>query len=105
MRYNRSGPQGHGAPIFWYVYGRTQKELLAKLHQSIETYQDVALTEDSRRTLGEWLGEYKTGTLRPSTVHGYRQYARLYTKPILGDKVLYGHPSDVHKTETGGAYP
>ena len=86
------GHKQSGEPIFRYVYGRTQKELLSKLHQSIETYQDVELTEDSRITLGEWLDrwldEYKTGTIRPSTMYGYRQYARLYIKPILGDKVI-----------------
>lgn len=86
------GHKANGAPIFRYVYGRTQKELLSKLHQSIETYQDVELTEDSRMTLGEWLDrwldEYKAGTIRHSTMYGYRQYARLYIKPILGDKVI-----------------
>lgn len=86
------GHKQSGEPIFRYVYGRTQKELLSKLHQSIETYQDVELTEDSRMTLGEWLDrwldEYKAGTIRHSTMYGYRQYARLYIKPILGDKVI-----------------
>ena len=86
------GHKANGAPIFRYVYGRTQKELLSKLHQSIETYQDVELTEDSRMTLGEWLDrwldDYKAGTIRHSTMYGYRQYARLYIKPILGDKVI-----------------
>ena len=61
------GHKANGDPIFRYVYGRTQKELMAKLHQSIETYQDVELTEDSRITLGEWLDrwldEYKAGTV------------------------------------------
>ena len=36
------GHKANGDPIFRYVYGRTQKELLSKLHQSIETYQRVA---------------------------------------------------------------
>lgn len=66
--------------------------MLSKLHQNIETYQDVELTEDSRITLGEWLDrwldEYKSGTIRSSTMYGYRQYARLYIKPILGDKAI-----------------
>lgn len=66
--------------------------MLSKLHQNIETYQDVGLTEDSRITLGEWLDrwldEYKSGTIRSSTMYGYRQYARLYIKPILGDKAI-----------------
>ena len=50
------------------------------------------MTEDSRITLGEWLDrwldEYKSGTIRSSTMYGYRQYARLYIKPILGDKAI-----------------
>ena len=66
--------------------------MLSKLHQNIETYQDVELTEDSRITLGEWLDrwldEYKSGTIRSSTMYAYRQYARLYIKPILGDKAI-----------------
>ena len=86
------GHKANGDPIFRYVYGRTQKELMAKLHQSIETYQDVELTEDSRMTLGEWLDQwldnYKAGTIRPSTMYGYRQYTKHYIKPILGDKVI-----------------
>ena len=86
------GHKANGDPIFRYVYGRTQKELLSKLHQSIETYQDVELTEDSRMTLGDWLDrwldDYKAGTIRPSTMYGYRQYARNYIKPILGNKVI-----------------
>ena len=93
------GHKANGAPIFRYVYGRTQKELLSKLHQNIETYQDVELTEDSRMTLGEWLDrwldEYKSGTIRSSTMYGYRQYARLYIKPILGDKVISQDRLDV----------
>lgn len=66
--------------------------MLSKLHQNIETYQDVELTEDSRMTLGEWLDrwldDYKAGTIRPSTICGYRQYVKHYIKPILGDKII-----------------
>ncbi|MGI5933951.1 MAG: hypothetical protein ACOX7A_04030 [Lawsonibacter sp.] len=32
--------------------------------------------------------DYKAGTIRPSTMYGYRQYDRNYIKPILGDKVI-----------------
>ena len=99
------GHKANGEPIFRYVYGRTQKELLSKLHQSIEAYQDVELTEDSRMTLGEWLDrwldEYKEGTIRPSTLYSYRQYAKLYIKPILGDKVISRiTPTDVQRMYT-----
>ena len=99
------GHKANGEPIFRYVYGRTQKELMSKLHQGIEAYQDVELTEDSRMTLGEWLDrwldEYKEGTIRPSTLYSYRQYAKLYIKPILGDKVISRiTPTDVQRMYT-----
>ena len=73
------GHKANGDPIFRHVYAKTQKALTEKLHQSIECYQDVELTEDSRMTLGEWLdrwlAEYKDGTIRPGTLEGYRRQA------------------------------
>ena len=84
------GHKKNGAPIFHHVYANTQKELTDKLHQSIERYQDVELTEDSRMTLGEWLDvwlrDYKEGTIRPSTMKCYRQFIDCYIKPQLGHK-------------------
>ena len=84
------GHKKNGTPIFQHAYAHTQKELTEKLHQNIERYQDVELTEDSRMTLGEWLDrwitEYKEGTIRPSTLANYRRYIELYIKPQLGDK-------------------
>lgn len=84
------GHKKNGEPIFRYVYGKTQKELLDKLHRSIELYQDAELTEDSQITLGErldkWMNEYMDGTLRDSTKRCYRQYIDVYIKPILGGK-------------------
>ena len=52
------GHKANGDPIFRHVYAKTQKALTEKLHQSIECYQDVELTEDSRMTLGEWLDRW-----------------------------------------------
>ena len=53
-------------------YAKTQKALLDKLHQNIECYRDVELTEGSRMILGQWLDrwltEYKAGTVRPGTL-------------------------------------
>ena len=84
------GHKKNGDPIFHHDYANTQKELTDKLHQSIERYQDVELTEDSRMTLGEWLDiwleEYKEGTIRPSTMKNYRQFIDCYIKPQLGHK-------------------
>lgn len=38
------GHKENGDPIFRYIYADTQKELTAKLRQSIEAYQGVELT-------------------------------------------------------------
>lgn len=84
------GHRENGEPLFRHVYAKTQKALLDKLHQNIECYRDVELTEDSRMTLGQWLDrwltEYKAGTVRPGTLEGYRRYIEYYIKPQLGDK-------------------
>ena len=86
------GHKENGEPLFRHVYAKTQKALLEKLHQNIECYRDVELTEDSRMTLGEWLDrwltEYKEGTVRPGTLTGYRHYIESYIKPQLGDKQI-----------------
>ena len=86
------GHRENGEPLFRHVYAKTQKALLDKLHQNIECYRDVELTEDSRMTLGQWLDrwltEYKAGTVRPGTLEGYRRYIEHYIKPQLGDKQI-----------------
>ena len=86
------GHKEDGDPIFQYVLAPTQKALLDKLHQNIETFRDVELTEDSRMTLGQWLDrwmeDYAADTLRPNTLRSYEQYIRCYVKPYLGNKVV-----------------
>ena len=86
------GHKENGEPLFRHVYDKTQKALLDKLHQNIECYRDVELTEDSRMTLSEWLDrwltEYKAGTVRPGTLKSYRCYIEYYIKPQLGDKQI-----------------
>ncbi len=49
------GHKENGDSIFHYVYAPTQKELTAKLRQSIDAYKGVELTEQSRMTLAQWL--------------------------------------------------
>ena len=86
------GHKKNGAPIFHHDYATTQKAVTDKLHQSLERYRDVELTEDSRMTLSEWLDvwleEYKEGTVRPSTMRSYRQMVDAYIKPQLGHKQI-----------------
>ena len=85
-----TGHKEIGDPIFQYVLAPTQKELLAKLHQNIETFRGVELCENSKMTLGQWLDlwldEYASVRLRDSTMVGYRIYAEQYISPHLGSK-------------------
>ncbi len=85
------GHKENGDPIFRYVYADTQKELTAKLRQSIEAYQGVDLTEQSRMTLAQWLDQWLEQmalTLRPSTLASYHNYMEHHVKPYLGNKRL-----------------
>ena len=59
------GHKSDGRPIYRYVYGKTQKETLEKLHQRIEDYRGVELTEDSKLTLSEWLDRWMNEYMTP----------------------------------------
>jgi len=48
------GHKSDGKPIYRYVYAKTQKELIDKLHAKIDAYRDAELNENSNMTLGEW---------------------------------------------------
>ena len=84
------GHKESGEPIFRYLSAKTQKELLKKLHQNIEEYRDVDLSENSKMPLGQWLDrwleEYAAPSVRPSTLEGYQGYVERNIKPYLGDK-------------------
>ena len=86
------GHKENGNPIFRYVYAKTQKELIDKIHYKIDEYRDTELTEDSNMLLSEWLdkwiSEYMTGTVRESTLRGYKKYVESYIKPALGEKPI-----------------
>jgi len=86
------GHKEDGSPIFRSVFARTQKEVMRKLHNQIETYQDVELTEESNMTLGEWLdkwlSDYMALTIRESTMDGYKIMIQHYIKPYLGDEKI-----------------
>ena len=85
------GHKENGDSIFRYVYADTQKELTTKLRQSIETYQGVELTEDSRMTLGQWLErwlESMAGAVGPLTMKRYEGTVVRHIKPYLGEKIV-----------------
>ena len=86
------GHKADGTPICKSVFGKTQKEMLPKLHEAIESYRGVELTGDGGLTLDEWmerwLVSYAEPTLRPSTVSGYRSIMENHIRPALGEKQL-----------------
>ena len=101
------GHKEDGDPIFQYVLAPTQKALLSKLHQNIETFRDVELCGDSRMTLAQWLDrwldEYAASRLRESTMGSYRMYAEQYIKPRLGNKKINSiTPADIQRMQ--GSY-
>ena len=107
------GHRENGEPLFRHVYAKTQKALLDKLHQNIECYRDVELTEDSRMTLGEWLdrwlAEYKAGTVRRYP-RGLPPLHRILHQAAAGRQadlppLPAGHPADVPPPKNGGAHP
>lgn len=86
------GHKNDGTPIFRYVYGKTQKEALEKMHLRIEEYRGVELTEESNMTLADWLdkwmNEYMIFSIRPSTFESYTNMIENHIKPHLGDKQI-----------------
>lgn len=86
------GHKEDGKPIYRSVFAKTQRELMEKLHTSIETFRDVELSEDANLTLGQWLdrwlNDYMACTIRESTLEGYRGMAENCIKPYLGDKKI-----------------
>lgn len=103
-RWEGSAVVGHkadGKPIFKSVFAKTQKELLPRLRQLIETYRGAELTEDSRMTLREWLDrwldEYAAPTVRKSTIAGYRGYAKKICSYLGGKQVKALTTADVQR--------
>ena len=85
------GHKENGDSIFRYIYADTQKELTAKLHQNIDAYQGINLTEQSKMTLSEWLDRWlkqMSTTLRSSTLGNYQKDMKNHVIPYLGQKSL-----------------
>ena len=97
-----AGHKSDGRPIFKAVYAHSQKELIPRLNALKETYDGVELTEDSEKSVKEWLNvwldEYKAPMLRSSTVKNYRRYIDSYLIPCIGEKRLTDlNASDVQR--------
>ena len=52
------GHKNDGSPMYKSAFAKTQKSALKQLHQLLDLYRDVDLTEDRRMTLGEWMDKW-----------------------------------------------
>lgn len=86
------GHKNDGSPMYKSVFGKTQKGTLKQLHQMIDLYRDVDLTEECRMTLGEWLDkwldEYMLFTVREGTLNSYRNIVNNQVKRFIGGKPI-----------------
>lgn len=86
------GHKKDGEPMYKSYFGKTQKEALKRLHEGIDLYQDVDLTEDCKMTVSEWLNkwldEYMIFTIRESTLESYRNMTKSQVEPFIGNKQM-----------------
>ena len=86
------GHKNDGSPMYKSAFAKTQKSALKQLHQLLDLYRDVDLTEDCRMTLGEWMDkwmdEYMIFAIRESTLDSYRAMVKNQVKPFIGNKRL-----------------
>lgn len=86
------GYDSRGKPLFRQVFGKTQKEVTEKVHDIIDKFRDVQLTEESRMTLREWLDkwleDYVQYQVKDSTYEGYKMYVELYVNPRIGNSPI-----------------
>ena len=86
------GHKNDGSPMYKSAFAKTQKSALKQLHQLLDLYRDVDLTEDCRMTLGEWMDkwmdEYMIFTIKENTIKGYRSQIDHQIKPFIGHKQL-----------------
>ena len=86
------GHKNDGTPMYKSAFAKTQKSALKQLHQLLDLYRDVDLTEECRMTLGEWmdkwLDEYMIFAIRESTLDSYRGMVKNQVKPFIGNKQL-----------------
>ena len=84
------GHNSDQSPIYRYVYGKTQKELIEKMHQKHIEYDGIELSDNSNLKLSEWLKiwieKYAKVQLKFQTYESYLSSIHLYINPYIGDK-------------------
>lgn len=96
-----------------YVTAKTRRELQARLRPLLEAANAGRLTASRSPRVREWmttyLDEVAATTVRPSTLHRYRQEVRLYIEPALGkltlDKVQARHLSAFYRSQLEALSP
>ena len=76
-----------GKQIQKSVYGKTQKEVRAKLNQILVEIETGTYLEPSLMTVSEWLDIWLKdyiSNVKPSTVKSYQDHVRLNIKPYIG---------------------
>ena len=95
------GHKADGKPIRKSVFAPTQKELLPKLHQLIEDYRGVDLTEESSMTLGEWLDtwldRYGRLNLRQSTIRSYTREKNRIKEHLVDKQIKRVTTADIQR--------
>jgi hypothetical protein len=83
-RYNQDDVLGRRK----YVRGKTRGEVQREIRRLVAEAEEGRLSPDRAPTLATWLERYlnevASTTVRPSTLHRYRQEVRLYIAPSLG---------------------
>lgn len=79
------GYQKDGKPLRKWVYGKTRKEVQAKLDQLKELKKRGVTTDLTLAGLMDrWL-DFKASQVRPATLESYRMLLDQYVKPEIGD--------------------
>ena len=84
------------------VTGKTKAEVLARMREA-QNATDEGLSPAKRelsvaKFLDDWLTNVLPGTIAPATLQQYRDVARLYIVPLVGQKRLHNlSPTDVAK--------
>lgn len=98
-RYTTGRDPGTGKQVQRSVYGSTQREVRQKLAQAVAAIDSGTYTAPSKLTVGQWLDIWQRdylGSIKPSTVTGYKRQVKNHIRPALGAvKLTELHPHTV----------
>jgi integrase len=83
------GYNDEGKPKRHYVYGKSSKEVKAKLKELLKRQAEGTFVEPHKTTLGEWLGrwleQYMKAKLKRGTFESYNTLVTAHIKPAVGN--------------------